>query len=130
MHSFDDAILQFEDKLHKMETHPMIINTMSLTLFAGEHGKFEDHIDTNDEDDMDITHNIICAAAREQDQIGWHNFLEGKTSSKWTMVQEQYYCEDPQQRKSSSSWASKIIIYFMTSSKDSGYTEIASYMTK
>ena len=34
---------------------------------------------------------LLSIAAKEQDQIGWHNFLVGRISSAWGMVQQQYF---------------------------------------
>ena len=110
-HSYEDAVLQFEEKQHKMETYPSIINTMTLTLFGGENSKFKDNVEEDNEYETDSLHNIVRAAAKEQDNIGWHNFLEGKISTKWGIAQEQFYREDPKQRKCGKAWSSKVILY-------------------
>ena len=78
-HSYEDAVLQFEEKLHKVETYPSIINTMALTLFGEENSKFEDNVGEDNEYETDSLHNTVHAAAKEQDNASWHNFLEGKS---------------------------------------------------
>ena len=43
---------------------------MPLPLFKGRNSTFEDNVEEEDEYEMDYLHNIIRAAAIEQDSIG------------------------------------------------------------
>ena len=48
------------------------------------------------------------AAARDQDKIGWHNFLEGRISTLWRKLQHKHLRAEGS-RRSSRRWASSLV---------------------
>ena len=50
----------------------------------------------------------IETAAREQDEIGWQNFMEGKISARWRDIQEEHY-RDIASRRTARRWAQNLV---------------------
>jgi hypothetical protein len=51
---------------------------------------------------------LIHAAATTQDRIGWRNFVEGKISKEWRILQSRHYLEIAS-RRSGDRWAEKLV---------------------
>lgn len=54
-------------------------------------------------------HVQISDAAREQDEIGWQNFMERKFSSKWLLDIQERHCRNVGSRRTARGWAQNLV---------------------
>ena len=103
------AILEFQEKLENLQTHHLIISTMTLALFGGEQSFFCDMVKIDKSFNRDPVQRMIASATLEQDSIGWHNFVEGKISNKWAQAQELDYRSKQDCQRSGERWAVSVV---------------------
>ena len=88
---FSDLTLELIKKLENIKTCPIIIESITMTLFDGKKGLFLKHLPPPTDDMDNKVYKIIQKAAKEQDEIGWINTLEGKLSKTWEIAQAHHY---------------------------------------
>ena len=106
---FSEAILTLRDNLEKINTHLLILNTITLTLMGGKHTFFCNMIEIDNDYKSDVLQGTMVVATLKQDNIGWHNFVEGKISRKWEIAQEMLYRLDKKCKRTGSRWAQILV---------------------
>ena len=76
--TFTNAVINLQEKLQQIKTHPDIINAIALGLLGGHDTLFCDMVNLDPEYESGVIYRTIAVAALEQDQIRWINFVEGK----------------------------------------------------
>ena len=83
-----NRVLQLQKLMKNNRTAPQIIETITLALVAGQNATFTEML--RETDAIEGVTALVIAATNEQDEIGWHNFLKGRISSKWRQAQHTY----------------------------------------
>ena len=83
-----NRILQLQKWMKNNRTALQIIETITLAVVAGQNATFTEML--RETDAIDGVTTLVIEAANEQGEIGWHNFLKGRISSKWRQAQHTY----------------------------------------
>ena len=102
---YHNSLLQFSNFLHKINTHPQIINIFQRALSYQRPASFF-HISQNIGADFSLQR-----ASQQQDQIGWHNFFKGHLSSAWKSSQLNYLKQHFLFPPSVDSWRKQIVLH-------------------
>ena len=104
-----NSITIIDDWMEKYDTHPAIRQIFSTTLFQFSETTFENTAEFILFEDTSESAKIIRQAAIEQDEIGWLNTYEGKLSTKWELIQDNYYHTINEGRKTGLTWSAWMI---------------------
>lgn len=88
------------DWLSEQQTFPSITQIFTERLTA-----WRNHQEVNY---PEPTLDFLATAYREQTDIGWYNFLQGRISNYWVKIQSAYY-EKLESRRTGHTWASNLI---------------------
>ena len=103
-------ILQMSNDMIKYGTAYDVRQTIVLTMFDDDDGKFADNVPGFDDSYPHDIYIMIKKAAAAQDEIGRANFFDGHISSEWSTAQEAFYRAIPKCRRNGKTWAKRLVI--------------------
>ena len=111
-----DSALLLETHLCNLMTHPLIVETIVMTVHDRGHSTFTMNLPVQPTDVPNELYNLIRQAAQAQDRIGFIPLFEGHIATAWKDAQEHAYREIPRCRKTGQTWSKKLIseLYKMT----------------
>ena len=112
-----DEVLKFEKELNRLETAYLISDILTTTLFDDTDTTFSSHIGDYDGSIPEEIYNMICDAAKEQDEIGRTGLLHGHLVQKWRIAQEALYRLTPGCRRNGRTWAKRVVKELYTITK-------------
>ena len=97
------AIKNLIEWMESVQTSPFIMMIFIDTLSAENGMKFSTQCPA-------VSHSSIVAAAYDQDQLGFRNFITGRISKKWSVAQQIYIdLAYPESRRTGKTWAAGLV---------------------